>query len=351
MNCEEANIHLPEYLDKTLDTATMTRVATHIISCANCGTEADELIDCIKQVAALPSLDPPIGFAQRVIAHVRELEEKPTIWQRLFLPWSQKIPLPAMALVMVGVLGVLLYQKNEQLQQTNPRNIPLSTSVEPGNTANQVKPAAAFQSDQKEKLAAKTVIEQSKRNERAAQNNSVALPSRDQVASAKPEIEAHSGDIKATKRPPIQVQEVSNPREPGRFANDTIGFGGNFAPAGIRQTAPQTVLVPAERFAVPLFDRSADIEFVVRRHPAQRRDLLSSGSAAPNTAPMAEIRFYNVDPEHYEFFKKELASEAIIESESKAAGKEKEVALADRQLLIKVTILPPAMSESSTPAR
>jgi hypothetical protein len=384
MNCEEVNNHLLEYLDKTLDTAMTTRIATHLISCANCGAEVGELTDCIEQVTALPMVDPPIGFAQRVMAHVRELEDKPTIWQRLFLPWGKKLPLQATALAMVGVIGIFLYQKDDQLKQSDPKNMTRSASVEPGNAANESKPAGAFPSDKKEKLAAQAPIEQAKRNESKAQNKPVVLPSSDQVATAKSEIEARLEENQATKRPPIQVQEVSNPREPGRFANDAIGFGGNFAPAGILQAAPKTALVPAGKFAVPLYERGADIEFVVRRHPAQRRDQLSpgnvdtlrkssetdatlpaaptgapvgragsgaSGSTVPSTAPIAEIRFYNVAPEHYEFFKKELASEAIIESESKPAAKEKEIAIADRQLLIKVTILPPAIPESSTPSR
>ena len=131
MNCEEANHHLLEYFDKTLDTSTMTRVATHLISCAHCGAEAAELTDCIEQVATLPMVDPPIGFAQRVMAHVRELQEQPTIWQRLFLPWNVKIPLQAAALVMVGVLGMFLYQKDDRLKQSASNNATLSDSAEP----------------------------------------------------------------------------------------------------------------------------------------------------------------------------------------------------------------------------
>jgi hypothetical protein len=79
--------------------------------------------------------------------------------------------------------------------------------------------------------------------------------------------------------------------------------------------------------------------------------------AAPAPAPpriesIAEIRFYNVAPEHFEYFKKELASEAIIETEPKSpAAKEKEVAGFDRLLLIKVTILPPALPEPTAPPR
>jgi hypothetical protein len=372
MNCEEVNHHLPDYLDKTLDTATMTRVATHLISCANCGAETSELTDCIEQVAALPALDPPIGFAQRVMAHVRELEEKPTIWQRLFLPWSARIPLQATALVMVGVIGMFLYQKDDQLKQSDPKSVTLSDSVEPAKAESKAKSAVAFQSDQKEKFAAKAPIEQAKRTEPTARNKPAVLPESNQLASAQSEVEARLEEVKGAKRPPIQAQEVINSREPGRFSGDAAGFA--IPLGGVRQAAPRSA--PMSPSLSALGERSADIEFIVRRHPPQRRDQLESpstdslrksaeadaapnlasrpgavASAAPKIESIGEIRFYNVAPEHYEFFKKELAAESIIESESKPAAKEKEVLLADRQLLIKVTILPPAISEPSTPSR
>ncbi len=376
MNCEEVKSHLLEYLDKTLDTATTTRVATHLISCAPCDEEVSEIAGCIEQIATLPTLDPPIGFAQRVMAHVRELEEQPTIWQRLFLPWSKKLPLQAAALVMVGVIGMFLYQKDDQLKQSDPNNVTPSASLEPGNAANESKPAAVFPSDKKAKVAAQAPIEQAKRTEPTAQNKPVVLPSSEQVASAKSEVEARSEEFKAAKRPPIQAQEVSNSREPGRFSGDATGFAPPMSLGGLRQAAPRSAPMALERSLSPLGERSADIEFVVRRRPPQRRNQLESPStdslgksteadaapglathpaapapAAPKIESIGEIRFYNVAPEHYEFFKKELAAESIIESESKPAAKENEVLLADRQLLIKVTILPPATSELSTPSR
>jgi hypothetical protein len=122
---------------------------------------------------------------------------------------------------------------------------------------------------------------------------------------------------------------------------------------------------------IPLGERVADYEFVVRRRPPQRHELGDSisaestqksaesdnvtraaapATAAPRIESIAEIRFYSVAPEHFEFFKKELASEAIVESEAKPAAKETEAARYDRQLLIKVTILP-ASAESAAPPR
>jgi hypothetical protein len=140
---------------------------------------------------------------------------------------------------------------------------------------------------------------------------------------------------------------------------------------GIRPAAPRSGTLALDRI-IPLGDRVTDHEFVVRRRPSLRRDLAeavgmdstlksaetdsaarpaTSAPATPRIESIAEIRFYNVAPEHFEYFKKELASEAIIEAESKPTAKEKEVAEFDRLLLIKVTILPPALPEPSAPPR
>ena len=125
MNCEEVSKHLTEYLDKSLDTAMTTRVATHVISCALCRAEANELADCIQQVATLPTLDPPLGFAQRVMAHAHDLEPKPSLWQRLLLPLTSRVLVRATALAVVAISAIALYQKAQPLKQNSDVNLAL----------------------------------------------------------------------------------------------------------------------------------------------------------------------------------------------------------------------------------
>lgn len=366
MNCEEVKNHLIDYLDKTLDTPTTTRVATHLISCAPCGAEASDLADCMHQVAALPALEPPLGFAQRVMAHAHEIEVKPSLWERLFVPWSKKMPLQAAALVMVGIIGIVLYQKDDQLKLTEPNNMTLSASIEPSDASKESNPVETSPTDQKKEAELQAPVALAKRVEQVPEKKQLSSPSSEQSQSAKSEVEGRSEETKISRRPPIQVQEAINLREPGRFSGEA-GFAPPMPLGGLR-SAPMAL----DR-VIPLGERVTDYEFVVRRRPPQRRDLtdgtgtdsalksVEADSAARPAAPapatpriesIAEIRFYNVAPEHLDYFKKELASEAIIEAESKtSAAKEKEVARFDRQLLIKVTILPSALPEPTAPPR
>jgi hypothetical protein len=180
------------------------------------------------------------------------------------------------------------------------------------------------------------------------------------------------------KRAPIPVQEVSNSRNSGRIWGDTFGFDFGVPSSMLRQPVRRFEASDLERSVAPLLERSADIEFVVRRHASQRReqaDGLSAASlrksadtdgATASSAPVvaqgsaaatkiesiAEIRFYNVAPEHFDSFKKDLAQESLIETESKLSLREKElIAQSARPFLIKVTILPPAAADSSAAPR
>ena len=369
MTCEEVRALLVDYLDKALDTPTTTRVATHLISCAPCGVQAGELADCVSQVAALPALEPPLGFAQRVMAHVREIEPKPSLWERLLLPWSNNIPLRATSLVIVGIIAVVLYQKEDSLKPTQLKSMSQSASVESANSIDQSNPPVTKRTNQKIEPSRQAPIALAKRVEPAPERMPASAPPAEPSPGRKSDLEARLDENKITRRAPIQVQEASSPSEASRLTFGT-GFSPSIPFGGLRQAAPRPAPMALERL-IPLGERVADYEFVVRRRPPQRHELGDSISAestqksaesdnvtraaAPATASpriesIAEIRFYSVAPEHFEFFKKELASEAIVESEAKPAAKETEAARYDRQLLIKVTILP-ASAESAVPPR
>ncbi len=384
MNCEEVANHFSDYLDQSLDTATMTRVATHIIACPLCRAESNDIAECIDQVASLPVLDLPIGFAQRVMAHVREVEEKPTVWQWLFQSWSLKVPLQATAVVIVAVLAVFLYQKEEPLKPYNSMNLasqsapPVATEEkEQATTSESLTPSPVSPAAEKKPQAivqaptevAKPLADASPRerlSKLAAPNQQPQAP-----AALKAEVESRLEERKeAPRRPPIRALEVATGREAGPMSGGAFGFGIGLPFGDLRQLAPRSAPMALEN-SLPLGDRTADFEFVVRRRPAQRRDHLESvdsvrqsaeadattpgfaarrpapPAAAPKIESFAEIRLYNVAPEHFEIFKKELAAEANIESESKIYAKENNSLPNDRHLLIKVTILQPDSAASS----
>src|SRR5437773_32141 len=113
MNCQEVQERLSEYLEQSLDDASIRTVDIHLSSCRLCRAEADSLVRCIQNIAGLPMVEPPLGFAQRVMSHVREIEARPSVWERLWFPLGIKMPIHATAIVLIGVLAVYLLEKDE----------------------------------------------------------------------------------------------------------------------------------------------------------------------------------------------------------------------------------------------
>jgi hypothetical protein len=372
MNCEEVQTRISEYLERSLDAIRMKSIEVHLSSCARCRVDADSLSDCIHEVAALPMVDPPLGFAHRVMAHVREINKKPTLWERLFLPTRVKIPLQATAVVLIGALALVLFQKEENLNKqdfsqpaapaiTSPApsaqkidqqkesTIVVERSVQENKPAKSTKPFADL---------AKQAPEQVRPSKAAA---APAEAEETQPAAAPPPASAKESESRledkkeAPRRRAIPAQEVSIAGEAMPSRSDIFGFG---AGAGALSQPSLSAGPLLERSLSPLSEPNADIEFVVRRRAAQPRDQRDEPSfaatgktaesrrtnpplAAPRASSIREIRWFTVAADRFEQFKKALESEAIIESERTPGVIESDLAQKiARELLIKVTISP-----------
>ncbi len=116
MRCDQVQERLSEYLENLLDAESHTSVHDHLSSCPHCQAEVQNLAQTRKAVSDLPSVEPPPGFSQKVMARIREEAERPNLWQRLFLPLRIKIPVHAMTILLMGGLAIYLYQVNKPVQ-------------------------------------------------------------------------------------------------------------------------------------------------------------------------------------------------------------------------------------------
>jgi len=358
MNCEEVQVQLLEYLDKSLDRITTKHLEIHLSSCPPCRAEAESLDDCVRQVAALPIVDPPLGFAQRVMAHAREIDLSPSIWQRLALFMQNQIALQAAAVVLIAIFSAFLYQKiDSKSSAPAPRMAVLTDAAEKAKTIPQPESTSS---------AASKPVKEARPN--TAQKNTtpaaVAPPSAPSQPTRKTDAESVSeGRLETPKRAPISVQEVATGRE-NRLIGDNFTFGA-LPFGGSRQSSFRSAPMALNEPMFSIDEPSADVEFVVRRHPAQRRDSAETDNlestrksaeaeASPATAAMrraapppflsgmiVETRWFTVAPEHFEQFKKDLTAQTLVESETPTAKQEKEFSQkSDRPLAVKVVILP-----------
>ncbi|MGH7854146.1 MAG: anti-sigma factor family protein [Candidatus Binatia bacterium] len=384
MNCQEVQLQLSAYLEKSLDAIRMKSIETHLSSCPFCRAEIHRLSDCIRQVAELPMVEPPVGFVQRVMAHAREIEIEPTAWRRLLAALKVTMPIQAAAMVLIGVLAVLLYQKEprprnfaftEMTSEMAPAPTLPSPVEEKANLRVESSPPMApepsrLRDTKREniapvELAPQSVVQSTPQTaaDRTAIKDETTVAESPAVAKSEKALEKSlDARVAAPRRPAIQAQEVSTGSESRRPSADTLGIGA--AIGALSRTPFRGAPYSAERALSPLSEPSPDFEFVVRRRSRQRIDqtegasgdavrrraeteVPASASAAreqftPPASSVVEIRWFTVAPEHYEHFRKDLAAEANIESEKSTAPKEKDsVSKPSRDLLIKVTILQP----------
>jgi len=366
MTCAEVQLLLSEYIEKSLDAVRMKAVEAHLLSCSGCRGETEDLTDCIQQISELPLLDPPIGFTQRVMAHVREIETRPSLWRRVFLPFRVGVPIQATAVVLVAVLAIFLYPKESQIRDTDtsqpiPSISPPQLFSDKGSGAKPVQPTESAQTVAKDNLPAtsKTDAVQSPAAERKeAVPRPAPLKKQEALRTQPPErAEANSaGDVKDpfARRGPIQAQEIATGMERSRPSGDSFGIGptigGSLRPG---------FFLP-ERSLSPVTEPSADAEFIVKRRDTQRREqnnvarseatqqgaessiapAVATQSLAASPTTVREIRWFAVPADQYDQFRKELLSEARIESEKAIGASERDSALkSNRELLIKVVIL------------
>ncbi|MBI2458757.1 MAG: zf-HC2 domain-containing protein, partial [candidate division NC10 bacterium] len=117
MTCHEARDAFSDLYDNALSGAPLVTITQHLASCPECRAEWAAFRRAMQAVSDLGGAEPSPGFAVRV----RQRIEAPTRWQRavhwLFFPLRVKVPIQALALVLVAFAGLLLYQRSPELRR------------------------------------------------------------------------------------------------------------------------------------------------------------------------------------------------------------------------------------------
>jgi hypothetical protein len=130
--CEEIQAWLSDYLEGTLESGRHRAMEDHLYLCPICLAESESLADTIKSVGNLPLVEPPPGFSRRVMVQVREEAARPGLWERLFLPFRIKVPLQVAMLLLVCILSIYVYQKNEMPQRKISETAPVKAPTTEG---------------------------------------------------------------------------------------------------------------------------------------------------------------------------------------------------------------------------
>ena len=364
MNCQEVQAQLSEYVDLSIGAARLGLVEEHLAVCPPCREEAEFLGESVREVVNLPWVDTPLGFTQRVMSHVREAETEPTFWRRFLLPLTSKMPAQAIPLIIVGVLGIYLLQKEQPHEQL--RSGPETT------TADAMKQdSAAATADEPSTPESSAVVP----FENSLTRETQILSSRQGLQSRLPEETRER--VESPAAPPMSSVPAPSfslpPSTEAPVRATPIVSGTPVATATTQPSSGAATLstqsdsdIAAFRATPPAIELFADLELVVRRHstpPAAAAEATQSTverSAAPRPIErlMAAIPdrtrpqtiWINVPQNQYEQFKKELHTLGIIESETRVPMLRDPMATHDGQIRVKLTALPAGETATSNPA-
>jgi len=121
MECRDMKEKLSAYLDGALPSEEKKLIKEHLNSCPQCGMALKELKKTEEFVRNLEEVEPPAWLTQKIMARVKaEEEKKRRIFQRLFYPLHIKVPIEALATVLIAVIAVYVFRAAEPEMKSLP---------------------------------------------------------------------------------------------------------------------------------------------------------------------------------------------------------------------------------------
>jgi hypothetical protein len=118
MECSEVQKRLSAYIEKAVSPKQKASIDAHLKGCKQCRQALADLKKAVDYVQKLEEVEPPAWLTQKVMARVRsEAEAKKGVLQRIFYPFHIKIPLEAIALMLVAVGTIYIFKSMQPQMQ------------------------------------------------------------------------------------------------------------------------------------------------------------------------------------------------------------------------------------------
>lgn len=148
MTCHETRELFSALVDEALDESERSALDAHLVGCGDCRRELERFRRTVALVQALPAERAPAGFVDRVAARAQPAPWPTRLLRGLFVPWTTKLPLEAVAIVLVGGLAVWVFQRTPEqqnlVQYERQRAAPLE--AEPSRAEAPAEGIASFES-------------------------------------------------------------------------------------------------------------------------------------------------------------------------------------------------------------
>jgi hypothetical protein len=114
MTCKEIEDLLPGMVDGVLPVTEKKRIEAHLEMCASCRKAFADLRTSGERVRSLEEVEPPPWLKARVMARIREeAGQKEGFLRKFFYPLHIKIPIQALATVLIAVVAWNVYKTGE----------------------------------------------------------------------------------------------------------------------------------------------------------------------------------------------------------------------------------------------
>jgi len=114
MECKDIREKLSAYLEGSVSPEESRLIEEHLNSCQECRTSLADLKKAGELVKNLGEVEPPAWLTPKIMSRVRAEEEKKRgIFQKLFYPLHIKVPIEALATVLIAVTAVYVFRAVE----------------------------------------------------------------------------------------------------------------------------------------------------------------------------------------------------------------------------------------------
>lgn len=184
MECNNIKQKLSGYLEDALSQEERVQFEDHLKSCAGCRADLADLRKTVEHIKGLEEVEPPAWMSQKIMARVREEgRRKKGILQRLFYPLHLKLPLEAVAAVLVVGLAIYVYRDiNPEVKLARTPTVETSPKVLPREIIKEDK-IGPFKKSEEKNIPQEVTIAPEKAAKEPAQGKSEA---KDKMESAVP---------------------------------------------------------------------------------------------------------------------------------------------------------------------
>jgi len=111
MECSDIQERLSAYIEGSVSSAEEGLIEEHLKACQQCSESLADLKKTLEYVQNLEEIEPPPWLKQKVMARVRsEAEAKRGILQRVFYPLHIKLPIEALAVIVIAVTTIYVFK-------------------------------------------------------------------------------------------------------------------------------------------------------------------------------------------------------------------------------------------------